>query len=512
VTGVTWLDTTCPDGTNSNEDNDTCLGHGFYSPLLLSKSTTSTGYSAAGQTIPYSYLVTNSGTLTMTGVAVTDDQNSVSCPSSTLAAGAAETCTGTYTITQSDVDTGSVTNTATATASDSEGLVTSSPSSVTVAANSANSSISLTKSTTSTGYGAAGQTIPYSYLVTNTGTTTLTGVGVNDDLVPTVSCASGTLAAGAAETCTGTYTVTQGDVDAGSVTNIATASGTNPQSLVVTSSPSSVTVAAVICNPPVITSAPSATAVVGTPFLFTVTTCSTAVPRIRAFHLPQGLRLIDNHNGTATISGTPWVKDLSQQSATIRAIVKGQTRANQVFDFTLDQAPTFKSGSKYLAMAGITFAYPVTTRFAYPVPTITTTSILPVWATLTDNDNGTASLTGNPGPTAGGVYPITITATNGVGSPVNQAFVLTVNQVPLITSVANDAVDAGVAMTPFTVTDTGYPVPTLGASGLPSGVSLDAGTIEGTPKTTAKGTYPVTIRATSKAGTSTQNFELIVTP
>ena len=74
VTGVTWLDTTCPDGTNSNEDNDTCLGHGFYSPLLLSKSTTSTGYSAAGQTIPYSYLVTNSGTLTMTGVAVTDDQ------------------------------------------------------------------------------------------------------------------------------------------------------------------------------------------------------------------------------------------------------------------------------------------------------------------------------------------------------------------------------------------------------------------------------------------------------
>ena len=66
---------------------------------------------------------------------------------------------------------------------------------MTVAANSANSSISLTKSTTSTGYGAAGQTIPYSYLVTNTGTTTLTGVGVNDDLVPTVSCASGTLAA-----------------------------------------------------------------------------------------------------------------------------------------------------------------------------------------------------------------------------------------------------------------------------------------------------------------------------
>ena len=150
------------------------------------------------------------------------------------------------------------------------------------------------------------------------------------------------------------------------MTNIATASGTNPQSLVIASSPSSVTVAAVICNPPAITSPPSATAVVGTPFRFTVTTCSTAVPRIRAFDLPQGLRLFDNHNGTATISGTPWVKDLSQQSATIRAIVKGQTKANQVFDFTLDQAPIFKSYLKYLATTGVTFAYPITTRLRLP--------------------------------------------------------------------------------------------------------------------------------------------------
>jgi uncharacterized repeat protein (TIGR01451 family) len=622
VTGVTWLDTTCPDGTNSNEDDDTCLGHGFFSPLLLTKSTTSTGYSAAGQTIHYSYLVTNSGTLTMTGVGVSDDLvPTVSCPSGTLAPGVPETCTGTYTVTQGDVNAGSVTNIATASASDSEGLVTSAPSSVTVQASSANSSISLTKSTTSTGYGAAGQTIPYSYLVTNTGTTTLTGVGVSDDLVPTVSCPSGTLAPGVPETCTGnytvtqgdvdagsvtniataagtdpqstvvtsspssvtvaansatssisltksttstgygaagqtipysylvtntgtttltgvgvsddlvstvscpsgtlspgvpetctgTYTVTQGDVDAGSVTNIATASATNPQSLVIASSPSSVTVAAANCNPPAITSAPSATAVVGTAFHFTVTTCSTAVPRIRAFDLPQGLRLVDNHNGTATISGTPWVKDLSQQSATIRAIVKGQTKANQVIVFTLDQAPIFKSNPKYLATTGVTFAYPITTAYGYPVPTITS-SALPGGVNLTDNQNGTASLTGTPGPTAGGVYPITITATNGVGSPVNQAFVLTVDQAPVITSTASDTIAAGVLMAPFAVTATGYPAPTLRASGLPSGVRLDTGTIEGTPNARASGTYAVTITATSKAGTTTQNFGLTVTP
>ena len=623
VTGVTWLDTTCPDGTNSNYDGGTCLGHGFFSPLLLSMSTTSTGYTVAGQTIPYSYLVTNPGSLTMTGVGVTDDLvPSVSCPSGTLAPGNSETCTSTYTVTQGDVDAGSVTNTATATASDSEGLVASAPSSVTVAANVPNSSIILTESTTSTGYGAAGQTIPYSYLVANTGTTTLTGVGVSDDLVPTVSCPSATLAPGNSETCTGSYTVTQGDVDAGSVTDVATASGTNPQSIVVTSAPSSVTVAAnattssiilaesttstgygaagqtipysylvtntgtttltgvgvsddlvptvtcpsatlapgaseactgsytvtqgdvdagsvtdvatasgtnpqsiVVtsapssvtvsandCDPPVITSADATTAVVGSPFHFTVTTCSTAVPRLRAFELPQGLRLVDNHNGTATISGTPWVKDLSQQSATIRAIVKGQTKANQVLVFTLDQAPRFKSNTKYLATAGVTFAHPVTTAYGYPVPTIATSSALPGGVTLTDNHDGTASLAGTPGPTTGGVYPITITATNGVGSAVNQTLVLTVYQAPVITSVASDTVAAGVGMAPFTVTDTGYPVPSVKASGLPSGVTIDAGTIEGTPKATAARNYRVKITATSKAGTTTQSFELTVTP
>ena len=441
------------------------------SSIILTESTTSTGYGAAGQTIPYSYLVTNTGTTTLTGVGVSDDLvPTVSCPSGTLAPGASETCTGSYTVTQGDVDAGSVTDVATASGTNPQSIVvTSAPSSVTVAANAATSSIILAESTTSTGYGAAGQTIPYSYLVTNTGTTTLTGVGVSDDLVPTVSCPSGTLAPGASETCTGSYTVTQGDVDAGSVTDVATASGTNPQSIVVTSAPSSVTVAANDCDPPVITSADSTTAVVGSPFHFTVTTCSTAVPRIRAFDLPQGLRLVDNHNGTATISGTPWVKDLSQQSATIRAIVKGQTKANQVLVFTLDQAPRFKSNTKYLATAGVTFAYPVTTAYGYPVPTIATSSALPGGVTLTDNHDGTASLTGTPGPTTGGVYPITITATNGVGSPVNQTLVLTVYQAPVITSVASDTVAAGVVMAPFTVTDTGYPVPTVKASGLPSG-------------------------------------------
>jgi uncharacterized protein YjbI with pentapeptide repeats len=29
VTGVAWIATTCPDGTNSDSDGGTCIGHGI---------------------------------------------------------------------------------------------------------------------------------------------------------------------------------------------------------------------------------------------------------------------------------------------------------------------------------------------------------------------------------------------------------------------------------------------------------------------------------------------------
>ncbi len=219
--------------------------------LMLVKTSTTAyvdgGYSQAGDQISYSYAVTNNFPFTVTGIQVNDNKipsANISCPSTSLASDTSETCTGTYTVTQADVDAGSVTNTATVTAQDGSVTETSAPSSVTVDASDSITSQTLVKSTTSTGYGAAGNTIPYSYLVTNTGTTTLNGVAVSDNKVSSVSCPDPTLAPGAAETCTGTYTVAQADVDAGSVTNTATASGTNGSNTSATSNTSTVTVLA----------------------------------------------------------------------------------------------------------------------------------------------------------------------------------------------------------------------------------------------------------------------------
>jgi uncharacterized repeat protein (TIGR01451 family) len=72
-----------------------------------------------------------------------------------------------------------------------------------------------------------GDTVHYAFAVTNTGSTTLTSVGV-DDPVANAICPITTLAAGAGETCTGTHTVTQGDVDNSPLVNTATATGTPP--------------------------------------------------------------------------------------------------------------------------------------------------------------------------------------------------------------------------------------------------------------------------------------------
>jgi uncharacterized repeat protein (TIGR01451 family) len=149
-------------------------------------------------------------------------------------------------VTQVDVDAGSVTNTANASATTpQDATVTSGSSSVTVDAAFATSYLGLVKTTSSSGYGKAGDVVDYAYQVTNTGTTTISGVGVSDNRVSDVSCPSGSLAPGASETCTASYAVTQADVDAGSVTNTASAHGTAIHgSVAVTSNPSSVTVEA----------------------------------------------------------------------------------------------------------------------------------------------------------------------------------------------------------------------------------------------------------------------------
>jgi hypothetical protein len=87
--------------------------------------------------------------------------------------------------------------------------------------------LSLVKTANPTTYSSVGDVITYTYEITNSGQTTLSGpFSITDDKQGTISpCGSGPLAPGGSTTCTSTHTIAQADVTAGSITNVATASG-----------------------------------------------------------------------------------------------------------------------------------------------------------------------------------------------------------------------------------------------------------------------------------------------
>ena len=186
----------------------------------------------AGSTILYTFTVTNSGNVTLSGVAISDTQldAAATCAASTLAPGASTTCTGTHTITQTEVDAGKVDNTATAsgTAPGASSPTVSAPSSTSTPLTAA-PAVTVDKSAGTPTGATAGSTIPYTFTVTNSGNVTLSGVAISDtQLDAAATCAASTLAPGVSTTCTGTHTITQTEVDAGKVDNTATASGTAP--------------------------------------------------------------------------------------------------------------------------------------------------------------------------------------------------------------------------------------------------------------------------------------------
>jgi uncharacterized repeat protein (TIGR01451 family) len=216
----------------------------------LVKSVSPTTVSTVGSIVTYSFVVTNLGTFTLTNPVVTETAFSgtgsapvVSCsPGTVLAPAASVTCTATYSLTQADLDAGAVTNTARATATPPAGATPPvSPPSSAIVTTTTTSSIGLVKSATPTSVSRAGDSVTYSFVVSNTGTTTLTGVNVTDPTAGAVTCAVTDLAPGATVTCSAdaVHAITQVEVDAGTADNTATAASADPAGDPVASPPSS---------------------------------------------------------------------------------------------------------------------------------------------------------------------------------------------------------------------------------------------------------------------------------
>jgi len=198
----------------------------------------------AGDVITYTFSATNTGTVPLTNVVVTDPSlPNLTCTIPTLAVGATATCAATnntYTITAADVTNGSVTSTASAKATAPTGVTppptetgtTSNPTASTPVASFSVTPTATVADTNGDGTtGDAGDVITYTYSVKNTGTVALTNVVVTDPLVPNLTCTVPTLAVGATATCAATnntYTITAADVTKGEVNETASGKATAP--------------------------------------------------------------------------------------------------------------------------------------------------------------------------------------------------------------------------------------------------------------------------------------------
>ncbi|MCI1019076.1 DUF11 domain-containing protein [Microbacterium sp. C5A9] len=196
------------------------------------------GMIGAGDTIGYTFTIRNSGTIALTALVLDDPLlgGVVDCPAlSDLALAPGETvdCGPVdYVLAQGDVDAGIVRNTATIAAQSVGGEVTdSAQADVTVIGTDA---LTLLKSAAAvvdangSGRTDAGDTIAYTFTVTNTGTTTLSDIAVEDPrLDGAVVCDTTELSPGEAIVCEGPAAVlTQAEIDAGEIVNTATATGT----------------------------------------------------------------------------------------------------------------------------------------------------------------------------------------------------------------------------------------------------------------------------------------------
>ncbi len=244
---------------NSELENDPTITPLCQNPLIAliktGEATDENGNGCAdlGETIVYSFSVKNTGNVALNNVMVSDPMVAVMGGPISLAAGQEDTTTFTaiYTITQEDVDAGLIINQATAEGtaldgttvydeSDDNSYVENDPT-TTVLCDS-NPSISLEKTgvfNDTNGNGAAdeGETITYTFAVTNTGNVTLYNIMISDPL-PGIQITGGPIAQllpGETDntTFTAIYVINDQDIENGEVVNQATVTAEDEEGTIV---------------------------------------------------------------------------------------------------------------------------------------------------------------------------------------------------------------------------------------------------------------------------------------
>ncbi|MCW4385156.1 Ig domain-containing protein [Salinibacterium sp. SYSU T00001] len=304
-------------------------------------------------------------------------------------------------------------------------------------------------------------------------------------------------------------TIVQGvSVDAaGRITGTPTQTGVTPVTVGATNEWGADTAGftVTVTDAPAVTSAPSATFAAGEPGSASISTAGFPAPGLSVEGtLPDGVTFVDNGDGTATLQGTAAAgTGGTHEFSIVASNALGESR--QEFTLTVTEAPVITTGgtgpvrlqvdgSGSLSLAGAGFPAPVFSLVGGGLP-----------AGMSLSSEG--HLEGAPLPGSGGVYTMTVEATNAFGTQ-TLSVELMVNEDASFTSPAESEVTAGAPVS-ITISTLGYPAPSLAVivGSLPEGLLLiDNGdgtaTISGTPARGAGGVYTVVLGAVQPAPAS----------
>jgi hypothetical protein len=184
---------------------------------------------------------------------------------------------------------------------------------------------------------------------------------------------------------------------------------------------------------PVFASIPPVTATNGSAYSYAITATD---PNGDALTLtaptkPSWLTFTAGANGTATLSGTP--SAAGSHTITLRAS-DGTLATDQTYTLTVapagaNTAPAFTGSAPTTANEGLAYSYSVTAADAESQPITFFASTLPGWLTLTDNGNGTATLSGTVPSADLATHRVVLLASDGIAAA-TQSFTITVNKAP----------------------------------------------------------------------------------